>query len=77
MAVSRERRRHVAGLVRRVGLHQADLTQDARLLYIVGALVASDGGVVRRKRLDEALRDEQIMQIARSILLLTQPGGTK
>lgn len=69
--VSRERRRHVARLIKRVGLHSAPLSNDARLTYVIGALVASDDGFVADSVLIEAAKDAKIVALAANLLAVT------
>lgn len=73
--IPRSRRRHVVEIVRRQAIHDQPLTEDAKLLYVVGALVADDEGHLSQERLKRALRDATVVQIARSILALTRPEG--
>lgn len=66
---SRERRRLVTRLIRRSGvLADPRLTDDAKVLYVVCALVADDGGVGRTDALTEAMQDPSIVQVARTIM---------
>lgn len=76
-AIDRTRRRYVAKLVRKVGLHTKPISDDARLAYIVGALVCDDSGKIGRAALDAALADANVVHIARSILALTRPGAVR
>lgn len=69
--VPRERRRHVVRLVRRVGLHAAPLSDDARLTYVLGALIASDAGYVAADALIEAGKNPKLVAIAANILAVT------
>lgn len=67
--LSRKRRRHVLDLVRRTGLLTDNgLTDDARLLYVVGGLICNDAGVAKQADLTAAMRDPSIVQAARTIL---------
>lgn len=69
--ISRERRRHVVKLVKRVGLHSAGLSDDALLTYVVGALIASDVGYVADRDLFDARKDPKLVALASNILAVT------
>ena len=69
--VSRERRRHVVKLVRRVGLHAAQLSDDARLTYVVAALVADDSGRIPNDLLFSTCKDPKLLALAENILAVT------
>lgn len=69
--ITRERRRHVVRLVKRVGLHGAQLSDDARLTYVIGALIASDAGRVKNSDLAAAAADPKMVALAANILTVT------
>ncbi|MFA5712345.1 hypothetical protein [Mycolicibacterium sp.] len=69
--VPRERRRHVVRLVKRVGLHQAPLSEAARLTYVIGALIADDAGCIKKADLTEAAKNPKIVALAANILTVT------
>jgi hypothetical protein len=66
--LSRERRRHILRMVEGEGLLDADLTEDARLLYVVGGLVCNDAGMIRRDDLQAGMADPEVLEAAVEIL---------
>ncbi|MFV8165308.1 hypothetical protein ACNQVK_24985 [Mycobacterium sp. 134] len=66
--LSRERRRHIMRLIEGEGLLDADLTEDARILYIVGGLVCNDVGFLRQSDLHTAMAEPDILEAAVEIL---------
>lgn len=69
--ITRERRRHVCRLIKRVGLHAAPLSDDARLTYVLAALIASDEGRVADQDLMDATKDRNLVALAANILAVT------
>jgi hypothetical protein len=66
--LTRERRRHIMRMIEGEGLLDADLPEDARLLYIVGGLVCNDVGVARQSDLHAAMAQPDILEAAVEIL---------
>jgi hypothetical protein len=66
--LSRSRRRHISRMIRRRGPDFGDLSPDAQLLYVVGALVCDDAGIVKKVDLEPAMKDPAIIAVARDIL---------
>jgi len=66
--LSRERRRHIMRMIEGEGVLDADLSEDARILYIVGGLVCNDVGVARQSDLDAAMAEPAILEAAIEIL---------
>lgn len=66
--LSRERRRHVLRLLGRTGILNADISDDARLTYVVGALVCNDVGYLKQADLVAAFNDPSVVQAARTLL---------
>lgn len=66
--LSRERRRHVLRLLSRTGIMSADISDDARLTYVVGALVCNDIGYLKKDDLVAAFADPSVVQAARTLL---------
>jgi hypothetical protein len=66
--LTRERRRHLIRMIEGEGLLDAELPEDARLLYIVGGLVCNDIGVARQSDLQAGLADPDVMDAALEIL---------
>jgi hypothetical protein len=66
--LSRERRRHIMRLIEGEGLLDADLPEDARLLYVVGGLICNDVGVARQSDLYAAMAEPEILEAAVEIL---------
>lgn len=62
------RRKHVAKLVRRVGILDADISADALLLYVIGALIANDDGHMPQERLHRAAMAPHLQEAAAGIL---------
>lgn len=74
--IPRERRRHVAALVKRVGLLQdPGLSAHAQLTYVIGALVADDTGYLPKQRLEEAFADQRIVGLAANMLAVIAIDG--
>lgn len=75
--VSRTRERQVARMVRRESRDPSwvQLTPDARLMYVLGALLANDAGVVKKSVLREAFQDERITARATEILAAVAAAG--
>ncbi|MCV7007437.1 hypothetical protein [Mycobacterium gordonae] len=66
--LSLERRRHIMRMIEGEGVLDADLTEDARLLYVVGGLVCNDVGFVRQSDLEAAMGDPAVVAAAMEIL---------
>lgn len=66
--LSRERRRHILRLVEGEGLLDADLSEDARLLYVVGGFVCNDVGFIKQDNLQAAMKNPEVVQAALMIL---------
>lgn len=66
--LSRDRRRHIMRLIEGEGLLTADVSDDARILYIVGGLVCNDVGVARQADLHAAIAEPEILEVAVEIL---------
>jgi hypothetical protein len=66
--LSQERRRHIIRMIEGEGVLGADLTEDARLLYVVGGLVCNDVGFVRQSDLQAAMDDASVVAAAMEIL---------
>jgi hypothetical protein len=69
--ISRERRRHVVRLVRRVGLHGQPLSDDDRLTYVLGALIATDCGRIATDDLIQAAKNPKLVALTANILTVT------
>ena len=73
--LSRERRRHVERLLQRTGvLYDSRLSEHAKLVYIVGALIADDTGLVLKADLEAIEPDSEVVQVARTILTKMRGG---
>jgi hypothetical protein len=66
--LSQERRRHIMRMIEGEGVLDADMTEDARLLYVVGGLVCNDVGFVRQADLQAAMGDPAVVAAAMEIL---------
>lgn len=66
--LSRDRRRHIMRMIEGEGVLDADIGEDARLLYIVGGLVCNEIGVARQSDLHAAMADPSIISVAMEIL---------
>jgi hypothetical protein len=67
--LSRERRRQVHRLLKRTGVvHDPRLSTDAKVLYVVGALICDQQGAGSTEVLMAAMQDPSIVQAARTIL---------
>ena len=58
----------VSGALDQVLFRTADMTEDARLLYLVGGLVCNDVGFVRQADLQAAMGDPAVVAAAMEIL---------
>ena len=65
---TRQRRRPVLRLVEGDGVLDADLTEDARLLYIVGGLMCNDAGILANADLESGMNDLAVIEVALDIL---------
>lgn len=66
---SRARRRHGINLIRRSGvLTDTRVTDEARLMYAVGVLIATDQGHVSDTALQAAYADPSVLQAAHELL---------
>lgn len=65
---TRARRRTIIRMIEGEGLLDADLTEDARLLYVVAALVCNDVGVAKQADLQAAMRTPHVVEVAVEIL---------
>lgn len=66
--LSQERRRHIIRMIEGEGVLDADMTEDARMLYVVGGLVCNDVGFVRQADLQAAMGDPAVVAAAMEIL---------
>jgi len=66
--LSQERRRHIMRMIEGEGVLDAELTEDARLLYVVGGLVCNDVGFVRQADVQAAMGDPTVVAAAMEIL---------
>ena len=66
--LSQERRRHIMRRIEGEGVLDAELTEDARLLYVVGGLVCNDVGFVRQADVQAAMGDPTVVAAAMEIL---------
>jgi hypothetical protein len=66
--LSRERRRDILRMIEGEGVLDADLNENARLLYVVGGLVCNDVGFVRQADLEAAMADPDVLAAAMEIL---------
>ena len=66
--LSQERRRHIMRMIEDEGVLDTELTENARLLYVVGGLVCNDVGVVRQADLQTAMADPDVLAAALEIL---------
>jgi len=66
--LSRERRRHILRMVEGNGVLDADMSDEARVTYVVGGLVCDDTGFIRKPDLDAALADPSVVSVAIDIL---------
>lgn len=66
--LSRDRRRHILRMIEGEGVLNADLGEDARLLYVVGGLVCDDTGFARQSDLEAGMADPDVLAAAMEIL---------
>ena len=66
--LSRERRRHILRMIEGEGVLDADLSENARLLYVVGGLVCNEVGFVRQSDLEAGMADPEVLAAAMEIL---------
>lgn len=66
--LSQERRRHIMRMIEGEGVLNAELTEGARLLYVVGGLVCNDVGFVRQADVEAAMGDPTVVAAAMEIL---------
>jgi hypothetical protein len=66
--LSRSRRRTIMRMIEGQGLLDHELSDDARLLYIVGGLICNAAGMAKTQDLDAALKDPEIVSVALEIL---------
>lgn len=71
-----ERVAHVRRLVKGEGVAtDPDISEDARLLYVVAGLRCDSAGFISRSALDRAMRDGRVRRAAVQILLDCGHGG--
>ncbi|BDQ23582.1 hypothetical protein RQN9TF_30505 (plasmid) [Rhodococcus qingshengii] len=66
--LSKERRRHLLRMVEGEGILDADISEEARLLYVVSGLMCNDIGVVKQNAVTAGMNNPQIVQTAITIL---------
>lgn len=69
-AISRERRRHVMRLIKRSGILTADVSDDARVTYVLGALVCDDTGYLKKDDLTRAAQNPRLLALAENMLAM-------
>jgi hypothetical protein len=68
MQPTRERRRHVERLVKGEKIAHADLSYEAKRLYVVAALACDESGRISKSDVDHARRDAHLISTAMNIL---------
>ncbi|MBF6474691.1 MULTISPECIES: hypothetical protein [Nocardia] len=66
--LSRSRRRTIMRMIEGQGLLDHELSEDARLLYIIGGLICNAVGVAKTQDLEAALENPEIISVALEIL---------
>lgn len=66
--VSRQRRRHILRLVEGEGILDADIPEEARLLYVVSALMCNEVGFLSKEAMDSGMSNPQAIEVAITIL---------
>jgi hypothetical protein len=66
--LSRDRRRHIMRMIEGEGVLEADINEQARLLYVVGGLVCNEAGFARQSDLQAGMADPDVLSVAVEIL---------